>query len=194
MANKSICSVDGCCKTVHARGWCDKHYSRWLKNGSPLASKRENYGEAREYFYSFVLYYDGDDCLIWPFSRNGGGYGQLNIDGRPVAVSRLVCERTIGEPPTDNHQAAHTCGKGHLGCVSPRHMQWKTHAENQADKIEHQSQPRGVMHHGAKLTEADVLAIRGMFGSVTQREIARLFGVSEMAISDIKRGRNWNWL
>lgn len=194
MAKQVLCKIDGCCKPSRKRGWCSMHYARWLKAGDPLATKRENYGGAREYFNSKVLAYGGEDCLIWPFSRNANGYGQINIGGRPTTVSRLVCERTNGSPPTDKHQAAHTCGNGHLGCVSPSHMVWKTHAENQADKIEHNSQPKGSMHHWAKLTEREVLAIRRMLGSTTQRDIARAFGVSEMTISDIKRGRRWSWL
>lgn len=28
------CSVIGCVRPIRARGWCDKHYKRWLKHGS----------------------------------------------------------------------------------------------------------------------------------------------------------------
>ena len=28
------CSLD-CGETVHARGWCEKHYRRWLRHGDP---------------------------------------------------------------------------------------------------------------------------------------------------------------
>ncbi len=35
MAN-ATCSIEGCSKRVHTRGWCPMHYQRWRKNGDPL--------------------------------------------------------------------------------------------------------------------------------------------------------------
>lgn len=32
----AVCSVDGCQRTVQARGWCDTHYWRWYRHGDPL--------------------------------------------------------------------------------------------------------------------------------------------------------------
>lgn len=35
------CSVNGCASKILARGWCSKHYQRWLKTGDPeYASNR----------------------------------------------------------------------------------------------------------------------------------------------------------
>lgn len=31
----NTCSVEGCEKPVRARGWCGRHYVRWLKHGDP---------------------------------------------------------------------------------------------------------------------------------------------------------------
>src|SRR3954454_20579244 len=31
------CAVDGCAAPVKSRGWCVKHYSRWLRHGDATA-------------------------------------------------------------------------------------------------------------------------------------------------------------
>jgi hypothetical protein len=34
--SERVCSVEGCEKLVHARGWCSMHYRRWRTHGDPL--------------------------------------------------------------------------------------------------------------------------------------------------------------
>lgn len=34
---KEVCSVEGCERAVHSRGWCQKHYAKWDKYGNPTA-------------------------------------------------------------------------------------------------------------------------------------------------------------
>lgn len=137
--------------------------------------------------------FSGDECLIWPFKRDRDGYAHTKHDGRDVRVPRLVCTDRHGPPPTPEHQAAHSCGKGHLGCVNGSHLGWKTASENQADRLIHGTHNRGERHNMAKLTEADVLAIRATSG-VPQTKLAEQYGVSSTAISDIIRRKKWAWL
>jgi hypothetical protein len=72
--------------------------------------------------------YDKDDCLIWPFSSTRG-YGHFKCNGVRSYAHRYMCTLVHGEPPSDEHQASHSCGKGHQKCVSPRHLSWKTQSE-----------------------------------------------------------------
>lgn len=51
----------------------------------------------------------------------------------------------------------------------------------------------GEAHHSAKLTQADVSTIQAMYsmGGISQRGLARRYGVSASTIADILAGRTW---
>lgn len=190
---KRVCSIDGCDKKVSARGYCNSHYGRWSRHGDPLAGGT-CHGEPRRYLENEVLGYQGDDCLIWPYSRGADGYGNLNYDGRVCIASRLVCKLTNGEPPTDIHEAAHKCGNGHNGCVAPNHLSWKTPSENQMDKVAHGTSNRGERHPNSTLTEKEVIEIKSETDGISHRVIAGRYGVSRETVGLIRRGKNWGWL
>jgi hypothetical protein len=135
-------------------------------------------------FLAKALAYKGDECLFWPYSGKPGGYPQIWLDGTSKLLGRVVCERVHGPPPTPEHEAAHSCGRGNKGCITPRHLRWATHAENVADR---------VAHGTAKLTAKDVRAIRRMVsqGTRTQKQLAARFGVGEPTISKIVRREMW---
>lgn len=193
MADSRICKIDGCDKPLKARGWCNAHWVRWKRYGDPLAGQTMK-GEPSRFFNEVVLPYDGDECLIWPYSKDGKGYAQIRKDGRNQSVSNLVCREIDGPPPTPEHEAAHSCGKGHLGCVAPSHLSWKTHVDNEADKLIHDTHIRGERCGTSKLSESQVLQIRELIGRKTQREIAKMFGVCQATVSFINRRRRWFWL
>lgn len=193
MADNLICSIPGCYKKTEAKGLCSAHYTRLRRHGDPLAG-RTVVGEPAKFLQEVVLKFRGNDCLQWPYGRDRKGYGLIYIDGHHCIASRIVCEAVEGPPPTDRHQAAHSCGNGHLGCVNPNHLSWKTPADNQADRLAHDTHNRGERHGISKLTEADVRTIRRLKGSIPQRKIASIFGVCQMQISNIHSGKAWGWL
>lgn len=102
-----------------------------------------------------------DDCLIWPFARGSGGYAM--IGGRLVGT--VQCEHMEGPRPSQNHFAAHTCGKGSAGCFHPGHVTWKTKHENEADKARHGTKATGARHGAAKVSGEIVAAMREMLAS-----------------------------
>lgn len=194
MATKSVCKIDDCGKpAANGRGWCNGHYLRWHRHGDPLGGSTSR-GAVNRYINEVVLVYTGAECLIWPFARNTHGRAVVkNSDGTSV-VSRLVCEVINGPPPSPLHDAAHECGQGHEGCVAPGHLTWKTKSENEHDRVRHGTSNRGERCGAAKLSEAQVRQIRKMSGTLTQMEIADMFGVSRRCIGHIVRRVNWAWL
>jgi hypothetical protein len=151
ICERRTCTISDCGRKHYALGWCEGHYKRQKKYGSPVAGKpltktATKAGAAMEFFQNEVLTYQGDDCLLWRYSRFWTGYGSIYIDGRRRLVHRVACEHRHGRPPTPSHQAAHNCGNGHLGCVNPRHLRWATRKENMADKAIHPPKAQRVIH------------------------------------------------
>lgn len=193
MATSRICSIPGCGKKAHARDYCCSHYHRWCRYGSPTGGGTPR-GKPKEFLVEVALTYDGPDCLIWPFARTPAGYGSIQYEGRNYYVHRLVCERTHGKAPSHKHEAAHSCGNGNLGCCSPSHLRWATHAENMADMVDHQRSPKGSRQGQSKLTKEDVQLVRSLKGEATHQEIATMLGVSRSHIGRILNRGAWSWL
>lgn len=131
-----LCSIEGCDRPIYSRkfGWCGAHYRRGLRHGDPLVGRTHD-GEPHRFLAEEVIPYSGEKCLDWPYARDGRGYARIRLDGKARLVSRVVCEHAYGAPPTSDHQAAHSCGRGQFGCVTPSHLRWATQSENEADKI-----------------------------------------------------------
>lgn len=189
----SQCSVSGCGRLAQKRGWCNPHYNRWYRHGDPTGSDPRR-GAPMRFIREVAKHHDGEECLIWPFSRLANGYGAINRGGRVHHASRIVCEETHGPPPSPAHHAAHSCGRGHEACVSGAHISWKTPIQNNADKIGHGTVSRGARNGHAKLSEQDVHEIRALRGTLKQSEIAKIFGVSSAYVSEIQTRRKWSWL
>jgi hypothetical protein len=195
---KRICSVDGCEKPHIAKGFCREHDRRAKVHGHPLGGRKHRprapVFAAFKFFTETVLPFDGDECLIWPILTDRNGYGLMVFDGKRCSVHREACKAKHGPPPTPKHQAAHSCGRGAMGCVNPNHLRWATAKQNGADMVLHGRSQRGARQHMAKLTEPMVREIRALHGTMTHGDIAGRFGVSRSCVSMILGGRIWAWL
>lgn len=134
----------------------------------------------------------GTNCLKYPFFINPKlGYAQFGLDGKILYAHRFMCELKRGPAPSPQHEAAHTCGNAHMGCINPNHLEWKTHQENAQDRLRHgnynnrKGQPRFL------LNEDQARQIFELKGIKTQFELADMFGVSRCTISSIHTGRGW---
>jgi hypothetical protein len=191
------CTFEGCARPIRRprSGLCEAHYKRKWRCGDP-AGQRAHHGDLIKYAQSTIVTAPKDRCVPWPFAKTGQGYGLMWRNGKKAMAHRYVCELQHGAPPSNKHDAAHTCGKGHEGCVNPHHLVWKTRAENMADKIAHGTHSRGEQHPQAKLTEKAVLHIRKAVAArtSTQADLARRYGVHPQYIHCIVSRRSWRWL
>lgn len=193
-----VCKIEGCGRPLAGRGLCDGHYRRLRELGDPLLGKPLRKSKPTRYtnlqWLRDHVDHDSDECLLWPFVRTGKGYGHVTVGGKTKIASRVMCAFVNGEPPTPEHQSAHSCGNGHLGCVNPRHLSWKTNDENIQDKIAHGRSTRGERQWQSKLTATEAKQIRSLLGTASHAEIAQKFGVNKWCVADISRGKTWGWI
>lgn len=164
-----------------------------MKAANDNKKRRAKIGEPRAFLDDIIARKDEiKGCVFWPFSRDPKGYAKINVGGKPDNAHRVVCKETKGEPPTPKHQAAHNCGKGNLGCVSPDCLRWATQKENEEDKIAHGTRLMGEDVGNSKLTaekarEIHVLRAKGM----TQEEIAESLSVLRQQVGRVASGDRW---
>jgi hypothetical protein len=190
------CSVVDCKGNSHysaygSSGLCCSHYKRKKKTGDPLGSQRKE-GPAIGWLKAHVAH-SSDDCLAWPFSRGLQGYGSVRLEQKTYLAHRLMCMLAHGLPD-GKLDAAHSCGKGHEGCVNPSHLRWATRAINCADKLGHGTDNRGEKSPLSKLLKSEVEEIRSLRGHMTQPEIAAIYGIVQSNVSKIQTGDSWSWL
>lgn len=133
-------------------------------------------------------------CLLWEGSTDNKGYGQMSIRGRgmsPYPAHRAAYQLACGAIP-DGLFVLHSCDVP--ACCNPNHLRVGTHQDNMRDARERNRMrvpkaSRGSRHHNAKLTEADVAAIR--IDTRRQVDIAAEYGVPQTQISAIKNRLAW---
>jgi HNH endonuclease len=150
-------------------------------------------GHVLEWFRQ-QIHDETDECLIWPFSVDGHGYGHFQIDGKMWRVTILVCELRYGPKPTPKHEAAHgPCNNP--TCFNYRHLSWKTHRENSLDKHRDKTMPSypGIINPRARLSEEKIIEIRESYHlrGTSRKEIAQQFKIQTDHADKIIHGRLW---
>lgn len=131
-----------------------------------------------------------DGC--WPFTGhiNRLGYGALRSEGiKLVSAHRAAYAVTYGPIP-DGMAVCHSCDNP--ACCRPDHLFLATQLENISDRDHKRRTAVGSRHASAKLTEADVVAIRAaMAAGISGASLSRQYGVADHTISQIRTGKTW---
>src|SRR5699024_10734828 len=120
------CIVEGCEKKHKARGWCNAHYRRWLKNGDPLKTEFERASSTREAF-DLRTQWDENGCLVWTGALSSSGYGNVYFRGSNWNAHRLAWTLVNGEVPGDL-DVNHKCWN--KACVNVEHLNLATRSQN----------------------------------------------------------------
>lgn len=130
---------------------------------------------------------DGRGCVMWTGYVDPTGYGKRGH----TWAHREALARKLARPIGPGMDACHTCDV--RLCVNPDHLYEGTRRQNMADITARgrHNKPRGESHWRAKLSAADVAAMRAAAAAGrSQRDLGRQFGVHSATVSRIVR-RIW---
>lgn len=134
-------------------------------------------------------------CWEWTAYTNSFGHGRFWFNNKLVVASRFSYELHNGLIP-DGMFVCHKCDNSK--CVNPEHLFVGTPKDNIKDCIDkHRNCPPpvhiGEGHHKAKLKNDDIIKIRNLYqaGGVSQRELARLFKISQPVVMKIVNRKLW---
>lgn len=137
-----------------------------------------------------------DDCIIWPYAKAHGAYGNIRINGQNYSVSRLSYEMTQGAI-ADGFDVCHTCDNP--SCFRPSHLFKGTRVDNMQDciakgRLIRNGRP-GENNNTAVLKEHQVLEIRKLYAAgLAQHSLALMFNIGRSGIAHIVRGESWKHL
>lgn len=194
MTEYRVCSIEGCGKKRKGKLYCECHARKIRIYGDPNGG-RVSPGALAKWLEEVAQRYQGDDCLPWPFWRNNNGYGLLGHSGKSEGAHRYLLRLISGKDGV-GMEACHSCGKGHEGCVNPRHLNWGTSADNKADRIAHGTANRGERHGRTKLTNDQALKIRAMADQPGKsiKSVADHFGITYNVAYCIKKRTSFKYL
>lgn len=145
-----------------------------------------------------------DSCWLWTAGTNSRDYGLIRFNGRQRLAHRVAYELTHG-PIADSVKVCHTCDTPR--CCNPAHHFLGTQRDNALDMWEKgrgasgdrsgsrtmpERRPRGSQNPRAKITEADVPAIRARFADgTTVATLAREYDVHWRTMFMLVQRKTW---
>jgi len=190
-----LCKVEGCNQEKRKLDYCQKHYQRVKKYGSP-ETRKWSQAPLEERFWMRVDKRSNDECWEWTGQRLSSGYGRISLgkksEGSEGAhrVSWLLANKGLSIPK--GMHVMHSCDNP--GCVNPRHLSIGTPKENSQDMINKGRKrtyaPVGNENGKALITPEIVKQIR--VSTESHAALARQFFVSPSCIRGVRTGRTWS--
>lgn len=113
----------------------------WKQRVVRLPSKGGNPSHIRpgasELWINLFSAYEGDECIIYPFSTAASPRGMVTFNFKRMPAHRAMCLKVNKLPEDPKAMALHRCGNGHLGCVTPKHLYWGDASDNAKDAQRH---------------------------------------------------------
>jgi len=120
-------------------------------------------------------------CTSHP--QTGGGYIVFRRCGKRYSLHRYIFEQVHSKIP-EGLVVRHTCDTPQ--CINPDHLILGTQLENIRDQYKRGENSKVG---NSKLTIGEVREIKKLNG--LQREIAKMYNIHQVTVSQIKTGTNW---
>lgn len=117
------CTISGCTTKTYGHGWCEKHYTRWRRNGDPEVVQR--YTDPADALAARTERRGG--CIVWTGALNTGGYGIIRVNGETRMAHRIAWQEVRGAIPPGLF-LDHTCWN--RACVNVEHLRIVTRQQN----------------------------------------------------------------
>ena len=138
-------------------------------------------------YWSKVIIKDSGDCWIWAGHQNDTGYGFFDVDDTYFRVHRVSFFLAYGDPK--QYLVCHSCDN--RLCCNPEHLFIGTDKDNMLDRDKKLRVSHGERHPRTKLKTADVRKILALKGTLQNKEIAVLFGITMGCLSGILQRKAW---
>lgn len=182
----------GCGKKTNISKWTDKRLGTLKGEPYHYLNGHSKKAPVEVRFWKYVNKSDG--CWEWVGNKHQQGYGLMGDSnrGKTLKSHRISWEIHNGPIP-EKMCVLHKCDN--TSCVNPNHLFLGTQQDNITDMVSKGRQRTGRMMGStnpiSKLTEAQVLEIRALVGTMTQKAISSLYSVGEMTISRVVNRKLW---
>lgn len=141
---------------------------------------------------------------VWNFNRKkprimkpylNGKYLKMRVrnsngESKDVFLHRLILLANKGLPPSSKHITRHLDGNPMNNDIE--NLEWGTYQDNFNDAVKHGTRGLGEDHPSNKLSIAQVVKIKNYLLTGRQpTSLARIFGVSQTTIIEIRKGEIW---
>lgn len=129
-----------------------------------------------------------DECWPWRGSCDPSGYGAYSIFRKKINTHRYALQLKLGRPVKG--LACHSCDN--RICCNPLHLHEGTYKSNMEEcKSRGRTRTGGDNITRAKLTPDLVREIRALRFHLSQREVAKRYGLGKTTVARLQRGETW---
>lgn len=192
----AVCKYDTCDRAGKLRrGYCDKHYRRFLKHGDPGKTLRASTalvdGRSVGFWQQVAITANPDRCWEWQGGRNVDGYGVRGTakGRRKWKFAHRLAYYLFNQQDPGPLCVLHRCDNP--ACCNPHHLFLGTRAVNNLDRTRKGRSNRWVNHKhpGKKVDSVLAEMIRNRWSSgEKQATIASDLNLSVSSVNRAVRG------